>query len=99
MGLNIKNMDVETNIRKLAAKMGESLTDAVDHAVREKLVRLEEEAPRITQARTAGEFLRAIRPLQKTIAQGRNARGDRRSVRQVLRETTKDFYDEYGLPK
>jgi len=99
MGLNIKNADVETNIRKLADRTGESLTDAVDRAVREKLARLENEAPRIAPARTADEFLRAIKPLQDSIARERQARGDTRSVRQVLREADENFYDDHGLPK
>jgi len=40
MGLNIKNPDVEARIRKLAATTGESLTQALDRAVQEKLDRL-----------------------------------------------------------
>jgi antitoxin VapB len=99
MGLNIKNADVETNIRRLAARTGESLTDAVDLAVREKLARLEEQAPRIEPAKSAGEFLKAIRPLQESIGNARKARGDRRSVQQVLDEDMDKFYDESGLPR
>jgi hypothetical protein len=37
MGLNIKNPETEDKIRKLAAELGVSLTEAVDRAVAEKL--------------------------------------------------------------
>ena len=99
MGLNIKSAEVETNIRKLAARTGESLTAAVDRAVREKLARLDEQSPSVTPARTADEFLKAIRPLQELIARERAARGDRRSAQEVLEEAMDGMYDEYGLPK
>ncbi len=40
MGVIIKNPATEAKIRKLAARTGESLTDAVDQAVGERLERL-----------------------------------------------------------
>lgn len=40
MGLNIKNPDVESAIRELAAATGEGLTTAVEVAVRERLARV-----------------------------------------------------------
>jgi antitoxin VapB len=95
MGLNIKNPEVESAIRALAAKTGESLTDAVDHAVREKLARLQAEEPRIQPARTVEEFLERIKPIQEEIAEAKRARG----ITQSLRELMDDLYDEHGLPK
>lgn len=40
MGIIVKNPDTERKIRKLAARTGESLTAAIDHAVEERLERL-----------------------------------------------------------
>jgi ribonuclease VapC len=59
MGLNIKNAGVEAAIRKLAARTGESLTDAIDNAVQEKLARLEQAA---VPARSVEEFLEQVKP-------------------------------------
>jgi antitoxin VapB len=46
VGLNIKNAETERLIRELAAIEGESLTDAVTLAVRERLERLKHEQGR-----------------------------------------------------
>jgi antitoxin VapB len=40
MGVIVKNPATEAKIRKLAARTGESLTEAIDHAVEERLERL-----------------------------------------------------------
>jgi len=40
MGIIVKNPNTERKIRKLAARTGESLTAAIDHAVDERLERL-----------------------------------------------------------
>jgi antitoxin VapB len=40
MGVFIKNRATEAKIRELAARTGESLTEAIDHAVDERLGRL-----------------------------------------------------------
>jgi antitoxin VapB len=40
MGVLIKNPATEAKIRRLAARTGESLTEAIDHAVGERLERL-----------------------------------------------------------
>jgi antitoxin VapB len=40
MGVIVKNRTTEAKIRKLAARTGESLTEAIDHAVEERLERL-----------------------------------------------------------
>ena len=60
MGLNIKNPNVEANIRKLAERTGESLTDAVANAVREKLARVEDAAARNRPAKQGSTW--AARP-------------------------------------
>jgi len=93
MGLNIKKPETEANIRKLAARTGESLTDAIDHAVSEKLARLEAEAA--TKApKTAEQLLKKLRPLQEAVAAERRARGDTRTSKELMDE----LYDEHGLP-
>jgi hypothetical protein len=98
MGLNIKNPGVERNIRELADRTGESLIDAVDHAVREKLARLKPQTPRVARPMSVEEYLEAIRPLQEAVAREREARGDHRTAEQVLKEAMDDMYDEFGLP-
>jgi antitoxin VapB len=99
MGLNIKNPAVETSIRKLAERTGESLTDAIDHAVQEKLARLEKEAAENGPAQTVEEFLAAIRPLQDEAEAYRGAHGDRRSFAEFMKDFDDEFYDGNGIPK
>ncbi|MGA7710773.1 MAG: type II toxin-antitoxin system VapB family antitoxin [Rhizomicrobium sp.] len=94
MGLNIKNPGTEANIRKLAARTGESLTDAIDRAVVERLERLDAESADIKPAETAEELLEKLRPLQEAIAAERKARGDTRTMQEMMDE----LYDENGLP-
>ena len=91
MGLNIKNPTAEKAIRDLAAATGESLTEAVEKAAIERLARVK---PAIKPAETAEEFLAAIRPLQEAIAAERRARGDTRTMQEMMDE----LYDENGLP-
>ena len=99
MGLNIKKASTEAAIRKLAAHTGESLTDAVENAVGEKLARMEEEAKRNRPAQTVEELLERIKPLQEESAAYRRARGDNRSFEQFMRDFDDEFYDENGIPK
>ena len=94
MGLNIKKPETEANIRRLAARTGESLTDAIDRAVSEKLARLEAEAAQNQPTETAEEILEKLRPLQEAIEAEGRARGDTRT----LLEWMDDLYDENGLP-
>jgi antitoxin VapB len=94
MGLNIKNTAVETEIRALAAETGESLTDAVAVAVRERLARVREEKEKTRPAKTAEEFLERMRPIQERIAEERRKNGDTRTLRELMDE----FYDDDGLP-
>jgi antitoxin VapB len=91
MGLNIKRPATEAAIRELATRTGESLTDAVESAVREKLDRIKA-APR---ARTGTELLERLRPLQDAVAAERRANNDTRTSKELMDE----LYDEYGLPK
>lgn len=91
MGLNIKKTATEAAIRELAAQTGQSLTDAVELAVLEKLDRLKS-TPR---PRTGEELLARLQPLLDSIAAERLENGDRRSSK----ELEDDLYDEYGLPK
>jgi antitoxin VapB len=94
MGLNIKKPETEANIRKLAARTGESLTDAIDRAVREKLARLDAETVPEQTRETAEEILEKLRPLQEAIEAEGRARGDTRSLLELMDE----LYDENGLP-
>ena len=91
MGLNIKKPSTEAAIRELAAHTGQSLTEAVELAVIEKLNRIKSAAP----AQTAEELLERLRPIQEAIAAERRERGDTRTGKELLDE----LYDEYGLPK
>jgi antitoxin VapB len=91
MGLNIKSPSAEQAIRDLAAETGESLTDAVERAARERLARIRAQ----DKPTTVEEFLAAIRPIQQAIAAERAARGDTRTSRELMDE----LYDEFGLPK
>ena len=52
MGLNIRNADVERDIRALAALKGQSLTEAVGEAVRAELARSEKERAQEEHERT-----------------------------------------------
>ena len=99
MGLNIKNPEVESAIRKLAAQTGESLTDAIANAVREKLARVEEEAARRAPARTLEELEALLTPMQDEAAAYRRAQGDTRSFEQFMKDFDDEMYDENGVPK
>jgi len=58
MALNIKNPEADRLARELAASTGESLTEAVVNALRERLQRERSRAPR---ARSAKDVLREAR--------------------------------------
>lgn len=84
MALSIKNDETERLARKLAKRTGESLTEAVTTALRERL------------ARQAGH--RAVPQLRdELLAIGRRCAAlpdlDRRSADEIL------GYDELGLPR
>jgi antitoxin VapB len=92
MGLNIKNDEVEAEIRKLAEMTGESLTAAVHAAVRERIRHLREPPAR---KETLKEHLAALRPLQAALKARQKRRNDTRTSRELIDE----LYDEHGLPK
>jgi antitoxin VapB len=83
MGLNIKNPALESDIRALAALTGESLTEAIAIAVRDRRARL-------VKAGLGGEDRRAaLRRIQDSITVPAEFRTSDLS----------EFYDENGLPK
>jgi antitoxin VapB len=84
MALNIKHPDADRLARELAARTGESLTDAVLNAIRERLRR--EETRR--KAPSLRRELEKIRKRCSTLPVR-----DRRSAEEIL------GYDEYGLPR
>jgi hypothetical protein len=64
MGLNIKNSETETAIRELAGLTGEKLTEAVHHAVAEKIARLKQgKAPQ-----PLADYLATLGALQQALA-------------------------------
>lgn len=95
MGLNIKKPAVEAKIRRLAERTGESLTDAIDNAVEEKLARLEREDAKKGPAKTLEEFEAAMKPYWDQVTEWRRRTGDKRTARELIDE----LYDEHGLPK
>ena len=82
MGLNIKNPDVERDIRRLAELNGTSLTETVAAAVETALIRAQRDIDenRMTPQRLV-EFLRAIEPRPTGHSSDLN-----------------EMYDEHGLP-
>jgi antitoxin VapB len=91
MGLNIKKPTTEAAIRELAAHTGQSLTDAVELAVLEKLNRIKS----ASRPRTGEELLERLQPLLDAIAAERRANNDTRTGKELQDE----LYDEYGLPR
>ena len=88
MPLNIKKKETHEAARRLAELTGESLTEAVDKAVRERLYRLS--AARDQEAEAAWH---RIEQLQKKAAEA--PKSDSRSLAEIM----DDMYDEHGLPK
>jgi antitoxin VapB len=84
MSLNIKNEETHRLVRALAALTGESMTDAVTEAVRERLERL-----RKAQASSLADRLLAI---------GRDC-GTRLKEPHRSAEHGELLYDERGLPR
>jgi antitoxin VapB len=91
MGLNIKKASAEAAIRELAERTGESLTDAVEHAVLERLNHLKSEA----RVDSLESMLERVRPLQDALKAKEFDPNDKRTARELLDE----LYDEHGLPK
>ena len=83
MGLNIKSEKIHRQVKELARLTGETMTDAVDRAVAERLERLRRRRNRNTLARKLLEIGRHCASLPVL---------DNRSPNEML-------YDERGLPK
>lgn len=86
MGIFIKKPDAEAKIRELAERTGESLTEAVERAVEEKLQRLgpKKKKGRIDRKKLA-ELLAYFDSLPK--------------INEHLTDEEIIGYDEHGLPK
>jgi antitoxin VapB len=84
MALNIKHPDADRLARELAAKTGESLTDAVLNAIRERLSREE-------RRRKATSLRRELARIRKRCSAFPVI--DRRSPEEII------GYDERGLPR
>ena len=84
MALNIKHAEADRLARQLSAVTGETLTEAVLAALRERLERQQQRRPKPS---TAGEILREVR-----LRLSRIPVLDARSADEIL------GYDETGLP-
>jgi len=84
MGLNIKNTKLEADIRELAELTGESLTDAIAKAVRERRERLGK--PKLTDEQRLTKLRRIQDSLRDFPAEYRTSNHD-------------ELYDERGLPR
>jgi antitoxin VapB len=91
MGLNIKKPSTEAAIRELAAYTGQSLTDAVEQAVIEKL----QAVKAAQEPDTLEKMLERLRPLQDALKAQQIDPNDKRTARELIDE----LYDEHGLPK
>jgi antitoxin VapB len=83
MGLNIKNEQTHRRARELARLLGESMTQAVDRAIAERL-------ERVRKSRNRGALGERLLKIGRQCA--RLPVRDRRSAEEML-------YDERGLPK
>jgi antitoxin VapB len=88
MPLNIKKKETHEAARRLAELTGESLTEAVDKAVQERLDRI-----KARKAVDKEELWRKVRQMQEDLANAPTY--DDRSVQQIM----DDMYDENGLPR
>jgi antitoxin VapB len=61
MGISLKNDKAEKLARQVAAEAGESLTDAIIHALEERLERLERQKGRQTAPDIAGILMKISR--------------------------------------
>jgi antitoxin VapB len=84
MALNIKNEETHRLAQVLAEETGETLTEAVTVAVRERLESLHRRHRR-------HEVVRSVQEIQEFVL--RIPDRDRRSAEEIL------GYDEYGLPQ
>ncbi|MGH9494229.1 MAG: type II toxin-antitoxin system VapB family antitoxin [Candidatus Sulfotelmatobacter sp.] len=84
MALSIKNVDTERMAREVAAKTGESITEAIQKSLEERLARLrQEKQSRVAQAQIE-EILRRVDQLPIL---------DARTTDEII------GYDENGIPR
>jgi antitoxin VapB len=83
MAISIKSVETERLAREVAAKTGESLTDAIRKALQERLERLREERRHQIVMSQLDDILRRVDQLPIL---------DSRSPEEIL------GYDEHGLP-
>jgi antitoxin VapB len=83
MALNIKSEEADALARKLARRTGESLTEAVLNALKERLARTEKARP--------SDLLRELASIRKRTSRMRVR--DPRTPDEIL------GYDEHGLPR
>lgn len=94
--LNIKDAEATRLVRELAALTGETQTEAVRTALRERLER--EKAER--ESRTARTAAKNRREFERVWAKIRKIQQDvRRRGLSKRMLTDDDLYDQYGLPK
>jgi antitoxin VapB len=84
MALNIKNDETHRLVQALAEETGETLTEAVTVAVRERLESLQ-------RKRRRREVVQSVREIQEFVQ--RLPDRDQRSAEEIL------GYDDYGLPQ
>lgn len=84
MPLSIKNPDTERLARKVADETGESLTEAIQKALEERLVRLQSRHRSRVQAGQIAELLQRVDTLPEL---------DPREAAEIL------GYDEHGMPR
>jgi antitoxin VapB len=84
MPLSIKNDITEELARRIARETGESITEAIQRSLEERLLRLNERRRRTTLGRQLEEILRRVDGLPTV---------DSRSPNEIL------GYDEHGLPR
>lgn len=85
MGVIVKNPATEAKIRKLASRTGETLTEAIDHAVEERLERL---GPRKQTARVNRKKLAKLLAYFDSLPK----------INEHLTDDEIVGYDENGLP-
>ena len=84
MPLSIKNKEAERLARQVAKETGESLTEAIEHALAERLQRLQQKRRRRLLTENLEDILRRVDRLP-----GR----DDRPADEIL------GYDEHGMPR
>lgn len=86
MAINIKSPDAEKLVRELAELTGESITDTIQHAVRERLTR-----ERLRKLGSVERSWTRLQRIQERIA----------SISPVSERVLEDVvgYDEHGVPK